>query len=446
MFALFTYYKPPLEPTVGTNNPQQQEVYDTIIDTSLIHASPSEELVLLGRPELGPTFSKVNLFALTQYEQLLYLDADTLPVQPIWELLEMPVSDNQIYASPDCGWPDIFNSGVFMIKPSFGVYELLLDIVRTSEKPSFDGADQGLLNEFFTVAEGREWIRLPFTYNVTPSGGYEYLPAFKFFASDVKLIHYIGSTKPWDCDEWENLAMRGKWWGKYREFYGCKPIMESLRGIEPYFYNVNNTIVEAPIDDVPTGFEHVENEEYYEENQPHQDEEYREMNEVLLNPQSYQYFETVAIEEHWDPAYAEPPKDGRPEAESFPQDLHYDNQWEDNGVFVEEYEEPLPPPLFPWEFETREKAERVFDPAVGPDTWDDMALIQRIKDMQMEEHRKQSPLDKTDEELERLKEIEVRYTGDIAEDVAEDAIEDGVLQQLEEATKEEEEEMKELKL
>lgn len=35
-------------------------------------------LALLGRPELGITFTKINCWTLTQYSKCVFLDADTL--------------------------------------------------------------------------------------------------------------------------------------------------------------------------------------------------------------------------------------------------------------------------------------------------------------------------------------------------------------------------------
>jgi lipopolysaccharide biosynthesis glycosyltransferase len=38
---------------------------------------------------------------------------------------------------------------------------------------------------------------LPFTFNVTPSTLYSYLPAFKQYAKDIRVVHFIGQAKPW---------------------------------------------------------------------------------------------------------------------------------------------------------------------------------------------------------------------------------------------------------
>merc|ERR1712082_121313 len=63
---------------------------------------------------------------------------------------------------------------------------------------SFDGGDQGLLNTFFSSWAHKDITKhLPFTYNMVASATYSYLPAFKRFGENVKIIHFIGATKPW---------------------------------------------------------------------------------------------------------------------------------------------------------------------------------------------------------------------------------------------------------
>lgn len=63
---------------------------------------------------------------------------------------------------------------------------------------SFDGGDQGLLNQYFA-----DWAtsdikkRLPFLYNVTAYASYCYLPAFKQFRDKIKILHFAGKMKPW---------------------------------------------------------------------------------------------------------------------------------------------------------------------------------------------------------------------------------------------------------
>lgn len=48
-------------------------------------------------------------------------------------------------AAPDSGWPDCFNSGVFVFRPSLKTYNLLLRFA--AEHGSFDGKGQGRSDE-----------------------------------------------------------------------------------------------------------------------------------------------------------------------------------------------------------------------------------------------------------------------------------------------------------
>ena len=64
----------------------------------------------MGRAELGVTWTKLNAWKLTEYAKMIFMDADMICVQNIDELFER----DEISAVPDCGWPSIFNSGLFV--------------------------------------------------------------------------------------------------------------------------------------------------------------------------------------------------------------------------------------------------------------------------------------------------------------------------------------------
>lgn len=93
----------------------------------------SEHLSLLTRPELGVTFSKIHAWRLTQYNKCVFLDADTMVLQNVDELFER----EELSAAPDIGWPDCFNSGVFVFEPSLQTFSNLIDLAR--QRGSFDG-------------------------------------------------------------------------------------------------------------------------------------------------------------------------------------------------------------------------------------------------------------------------------------------------------------------
>lgn len=196
-----------------------ESIFDTVIDINdrKILAPMEEVIEKLGRPELSTAMSKLLIWALEDYETLIYLDCDTLPLRSLDALFERyaDLGHNQVVAAPDIGWPDIFNSGVMILRPSLPVFEKLVGF-SSQKNSSFDGADQGLLNEFFHL-QGNDfsWKRLPFIFNVTPSTSYQYNPALARFWDDIHVFHFIGQQKPWFAKSGERNRIEKLWWEKF---------------------------------------------------------------------------------------------------------------------------------------------------------------------------------------------------------------------------------------
>ena len=68
-----------------------------------------------------------------QFKKCVFLDADTLVLNNIDELFDR----DELSAAPDIGWPDCFNSGVFVFVPSIETYAALIRFAN--EHGSFDG-------------------------------------------------------------------------------------------------------------------------------------------------------------------------------------------------------------------------------------------------------------------------------------------------------------------
>ncbi|KAJ5748369.1 uncharacterized protein N7511_010065, partial [Penicillium nucicola] len=190
-------------------------VYDELIPvSSMVNGTPAN-LWLMDRPDLIATFTKIELWRLTQYKRVVYIDCDVVSLRAPDELLEL---DTDFAAAPDVGWPDCFNSGLMVLRPNLQDYYALKALAERGI--SFDGADQGLLNMHF-----RDWHRLSFTYNCTPSANYQYIPAYKHFQSTISLIHFIGSQKPWTMPrqivplESPYNQLLGRWWAIYDKHY-----------------------------------------------------------------------------------------------------------------------------------------------------------------------------------------------------------------------------------
>ena len=108
--------------------------FDEVIIVEELNSNDQEHLRLLSRPELGITFTKINCWLLEKYSKCVFLDADCLVLRNIDDLFEK----EEFSAAPDAGWPDCFNSGVFVYRPSKETFQKLVQFAN-QQNSSFDG-------------------------------------------------------------------------------------------------------------------------------------------------------------------------------------------------------------------------------------------------------------------------------------------------------------------
>jgi len=217
-----------------------RSVYNDIVFVDTIRSTDKKNLDLLGRSELDITFTKIHVWNpdVIKYSRFVFFDSDVLVTRNVDELFSYVDGDIDFAAAPDCGWPDIFNSGVFVTKPNRAIYDGLMNMAMT--EGSFDGADQGLLNQFFSnwaqSSDGPfKTNRLPFVFNVTPSSVYSYLPAFQQFEQNIAIVHFIGEMKPWKWDRfsdgkivpkseypYQTTTLVQKWWDIFDKYNVAK--------------------------------------------------------------------------------------------------------------------------------------------------------------------------------------------------------------------------------
>ncbi|KAJ1032613.1 hypothetical protein NDA16_000636 [Ustilago loliicola] len=213
------------------SNPLMPPMLDSELNARILEME--KNLGLLGRPDLTNTLTKLHAWRLGRdsahlvaqgasseldgsiqswqgFDKVVFLDADTLVLRPIDHLFRLG-PQVKFAAAPDTGWPDAFNSGVMMLTPSSDTFEAIRSFARGTG--SWDGADQGLLNDFFgpedgsgdlpddalsQPAPGGGWKRLSFRYNVTSHGGYTFVPAYQRYGQSINIVHFIGQHKPWN--------------------------------------------------------------------------------------------------------------------------------------------------------------------------------------------------------------------------------------------------------
>ncbi|KAF7879519.1 hypothetical protein EAF04_000715 [Stromatinia cepivora] len=314
-----------------------QRNFDFVIPVDRVVNQSPANLDLMGRPDLHSTFTKITLWKQTQFRRIVYMDADMVALRAPDELFALP---DPFSAAPDIGWPDIFNTGLMVLDPNMGDYYALEAMARRGI--SFDGADQGLLNMHFK----NTFNRLSFTYNVTPSAHYQYLPAFQHFQSSISAAHFIGTDKPWKVGRQASIGatpyhqMTGRWWAVYDKHYKQTSATGTPNGGAPL-------IVQYLV---------------FGEFQPKTQEDHSQG--AQLQAKLDQSRNRAFSYSPWDASKAPPPQDSRPEASDLPS-AHYEmsndatpfrapNRYPDppSNMYYEVPKAPKyqrPPPIFPWE-------------------------------------------------------------------------------------------------
>lgn len=154
-------------------------------------------------------YAKMHLWGLTQYNRIIYLDADTMVVGDIHELFSRTLPRGPI---PNGGarnvytgvlaahdrFAGIFNSGVMVLEPSKEVIRHMLEVYMDIQ--SYNLGDQGFLNVFWkdatTLLEGKynylTWLALS-TWG-------------KSILSERRVMHYTAEVKPWNFLDWQTSS------------------------------------------------------------------------------------------------------------------------------------------------------------------------------------------------------------------------------------------------
>ncbi|KAF7897236.1 hypothetical protein EAF00_005464 [Botryotinia globosa] len=350
-----------------------QRNFDFVIPVDRVVNQSPANLDLMGRPDLHSTFTKITLWKQTQFRRIVYMDADMVALRAPDELFALP---NQFSAAPDIGWPDIFNTGLMVLDPNLGDYYALEAMANRGI--SFDGADQGLLNMHFK----NTYNRLSFTYNVTPSAHYQYLPAFQHFQSSISAAHFIGTDKPWKVGRQASVGatpyhqMTGRWWAVYDKHYKQTSTTGTSNGAAPLIvqYLVFGEFQPQTQEDHSKGaqcekFQHfsaIDDTTTTAEEPIHDHTEINLENEEAYDPPVQAKLDQSRNISYspWDASKAPPPQNSRPEASNLP-DNHYEmsndatpfrapSRYPDppSDMYYEVPKTPKwqrPAPIFPWE-------------------------------------------------------------------------------------------------
>ena len=158
----------------------------------------------------GNTFDKIQLFGLTQYEKLVYVDSDMMVLQNLDHLFTKPhlsAAAAGRMLNPDSRR---LNSGIMVIEPDVKLPNLIAQKLEVAIKEvgtmgvSALG-DQDLINAYYSHWPESPELHLPDSYNVFQFHLDDYILKQNFVLGKpgdsgdrvIKVIHFIGAVKPW---------------------------------------------------------------------------------------------------------------------------------------------------------------------------------------------------------------------------------------------------------
>ena len=184
-------------------------------------------------PRFWGVYTKLTIFNLTQYDRVVYLDADTIASRNVDELFLCDGFCAVLRHS------ERFNSGVMVLEPSAATFADMLH--RIYDTPSYTGGDQGFLNEYFSEfsnsplflpragkllsqsasswkdSKGRRLARLPTEYNADLGLYVANSNRWMIPKDQLGIIHYTLATfKPWQWWSSWILSENGRRWQELR--------------------------------------------------------------------------------------------------------------------------------------------------------------------------------------------------------------------------------------
>jgi hypothetical protein len=215
-------------PPVLVLRPRHQEV--TMADVDQVIAFDPARYASL--PANGSYFGrevfyKLEVFTLRGYERIVYLDCDTLvldDISPLWDLGHY--AEKGLYGvreSAEMGVaPSVsgrFNTGVMVINQALlceQTYRRLLEIARSGV--SYDGTDQGVVNEYLVCEPNATAGELDPSFNVMVLS--KKAGRWERYQDRIRILHFNNRLKPWAADHRHDWLFDAEFKRLWDEAYG----------------------------------------------------------------------------------------------------------------------------------------------------------------------------------------------------------------------------------
>jgi alpha-N-acetylglucosamine transferase len=194
----------------------------SFLETNSLHLRIIEPIENPYREELTDIrsfhmYTKLRIFTLTEYDKLVYLDADLLICDCIECLFDKPHMSGVAAGSireENKHWTKL-NAGVLVIEPSMDLFHRMESAIGLL--PSSTKGDQGFLHSYYPDWEYQPALHLEHRFNIpavyldkyceTGLFSFNYRDK-KVCSENVSIIHFWGRDKPWHYGERHNDSAR----------------------------------------------------------------------------------------------------------------------------------------------------------------------------------------------------------------------------------------------
>lgn len=159
-----------------------------------------------GDHRFSHTFDKLLVFSLTQFEKIVFLDADIYILHSLDHLFDMPHMSAMVAGRSYPGnedWIDL-TSGIMTIVPQEGLVEDIETMIPFVIKEKGVCGDQDILQAYYSDWTQHPELDMGEKYGVIASYAayYEKTLGYNYFnviedPKSVAVIHYAGEKKPW---------------------------------------------------------------------------------------------------------------------------------------------------------------------------------------------------------------------------------------------------------
>lgn len=176
--------------------------------------------------QLNNTADKLSVFTLSEYDKMVYIDADMLVLKNIDFLFNYPhgsaAIDVGIIFTPNTqpGHSDEhyqyiqgFNSGLFVFQPNSKDHQKCLELMQCTM-----GFDQEILRALWHDWKQSSQRHLPPTCNVFAAHLTEYIRQGIFGFTDVHILHFTYQPKPWQKTNYQIDSTRDFIYYYYQEY------------------------------------------------------------------------------------------------------------------------------------------------------------------------------------------------------------------------------------